>query len=419
MNTQLPSLPPVLVVHNVSKAFRKFDSVAHRMANWLFGAERGLNSVEVIKSISLNVLPGEVVAIIGQNGAGKSTLLKLITGVIQPNSGGVHYLGRVAAILELGLGFNPEFTGRQNVFSSASVMGFKDDEISSMMPEIEEFAEIGEYIDRPVKTYSSGMMARLAFSVATAARPDLLIIDEVLSVGDTYFQHKSFDRIRQFKEQGTAILFVSHSMGDVKALCDRVALLDSGVIAKLGLADEVVDYYNALIAAKENGKLSIEQRREKGGWLYSRSGTFDAVITSLTLLDSDTREEVKCARVGQKLVLELVAEAKTSLPRLVLGHMFRDKTGHVVWGTNTWHTSQVLENIQKGSRIKYAMFFSCDLGPGSYSVSPALVSTDTHLVDNYEWQDNALVFDVINADHAIFIGTSHIKSEFKINIEGS
>lgn len=418
MSNQLPSLPPILVVHDITKAFRKFDSGLQRLANWLFGSKAGQSNIEVIKHISLSVLPGEVVAIIGQNGAGKSTLLKLVTGVIQPNSGGIHYRGRVAAILELGLGFNPEFTGRQNVFSSGSVMGFSELEISKIMPEIECFAEIGEYIDRPVKTYSSGMMARLAFSIATAVRPDLLIIDEVLSVGDTYFQHKSFTRIRRFKEEGSAILFVSHSMGDVKSLCDRVVLLDSGVIAKEGLPDEVVDYYNALIAAKENERMSIEQRREENGWLHSRSGTFEAVITSLKLADAGTGEEVTCARVGQELKLELEAEARSFLPRLVLGYMLRDKTGHVVWGTNTWHTSQVLENIKESSRIKYSMLFSCDLGPGSYSVSPALVSTDTHLVDNYEWQDNAFVFDVINASFPTFIGTSHIKPEFMISIEG-
>lgn len=409
---------PVLNLEGVSKTYQKYASVWHRLARWCGLKVASAQSSKVLSGITFTLAQGEVVAIIGQNGAGKSTLLKLVTGVSQPSEGGVHYRGRVAAILELGLGFNPEFTGRQNVYVSGAVMGFTHLEISEMMDSIQDFAEIGEYFDRSVKTYSSGMMARLAFAVATAKRPDLLIVDEILSVGDSYFQHKSFDRIRKFKDEGSAILFVSHSMGDVKALCDRVVLLDKGAILKIGLPDEVVDYYNALIAEKENSKLSIEQRREKNGWLYSKSGTGEVTATELVLRDANSREEVRCACVGQELELCLSAKVHSHVERLVLGFMIRDKLGHVVWGTNTWHTGQILENLDAGSDALFVYRFDCNFGPGSYSVSPALVSSDTHLIDNYEWQDNALVFDVINAEFAVFVGTTYLAGRFAITVSG-
>ncbi|WP_317705869.1 Wzt carbohydrate-binding domain-containing protein [Methylomarinovum caldicuralii] len=245
----------------------------------------------------------------------------------------------------------------------------------------------------------------------------MLIVDEVLSVGDSYFQHKSFDRIRRFKEEGTTILFVSHGMETVKEICNRVILLDKGQVLKDGLPDEVVDYYNALIAERENAKLTIEQRRERGGWLLTRSGTGEVRVARLSLVDAETGEEVATARVRQTLCLIAEVEIVEPIPKLVLGYMLRDKLGHVVWGTNTWHTRQVLEGLKPGDRVIYRLPFTCTLGPGSYSFSPALVSTDTHLVNNYEWTDNALVFDVINTNYPFFIGSSWLDAQFQISIQ--
>jgi len=195
------------------------------------------------------------------NGAGKSTLLKVITGTIQPTSGQVILSGKVAAMLELGMGFHPEFTGRQNVVMASQLLGLSDSEIKDLMPSIEAFAEIGSYIDEPVRTYSSGMQARLAFSVATAVRPDILIVDEALSVGDTYFQHKSFDRIREFRKQGTTLLIVSHDKQAIQAVCDRAILLKSGRLAMEGRPEEVMDFYNASLADYQGQ--TIEQKKIK------------------------------------------------------------------------------------------------------------------------------------------------------------
>lgn len=403
-----------LNVVNAGKCYASYRSNLHRFANWFGVPVQLLDKYWAVRDISLSLSSGEALALIGQNGAGKSTLLKMITGTVRPTTGSIAVGGRISAILELGLGFNPEFTGRQNVYQAGGLMGHSREELTARMPEIEDFAEIGPFFDEPLRVYSSGMQARLAFSLATAVPPDILIVDEVLSVGDSYFQHKSFDRIRQFKEDGVAILFVSHSMGDVCALCDRVLLLDKGHMLKDGLPDEVVDYYNALIAEKENAKLTVEQRRKKDGWLYTRSGTLEVTAVALELLDAESGEPMATARVGQNLLLRLMARAEADIPRLVLGYMLRDRTGHVVWGTNTWHTKQVLTDVRAGEPVEFLMPFTCTLGPGSYSFSPALVSSETHLENNYEWQDNAIVFDVVNTDHRIFIGSAWLDASFTI-----
>ncbi len=404
----------VLSVDHVSKRYQTFKSNLQRFANW-FGASFSPSAeFWASRDISFQVGPGEAVALIGQNGAGKSTLLKMVTGTVRASSGSVHVSGRISAILELGLGFNPEFTGRQNVYQAGGLMGFSQQELGELMPSIEVFAEIGDFFDQPVRVYSSGMQARLAFALATARRPDILIVDEVLSVGDSYFQHKSFDRIRQFKQEGTAILLVTHGLADVKALCDRVILLDKGVVIKDGPADEVVDYYNAMIAERENQKMLVEQKRRGDGWLHTRSGSFEIRMGTLELLDPQTRKQLNTATVNQELLLRLKAEAFADIDQLVLGYMLRDRTGHVVWGTNTWHTKQVLRDVKAGERIVFELSFTCSLGPGSYSFSPALVGSDTHLERNFEWQDNALVFEVVNASHDFFIGSSWLNATFNI-----
>lgn len=402
-----------LHVTGLGKSYREWGGELRRVASWFAPRVRPVAEHWVLRGVNFSIAPGEAVGIIGQNGAGKSTLLKLITGTTQPTEGAVRLTGRVAAILELGMGFNPDLSGRQNAYHSAGLMGYSLADIERAMPEIEAFAEIGEYFDQSMRTYSSGMQMRVAFSVATAFRPDLLIVDEALSVGDSYFQHKSFDRIRQFRNEGVSIMFVTHSMGDVRTLCDRVILLDKGTVLKDGQPDEVVDFYNAMIAEKENAGLSIEQRREKGGWLLTKSGTGQARVRSLQLLDM-AGTELGAAQVGQAVQLRLAASIHAPIPRLVLGYMIRNKQGHVVWGTNTWHTRQIQQDLQAGETVVFTLPFTCTLGPGSYSVSPALVSTDNHLTDNFEWIDNLLVFEVLNLDRDTFIGSNWLDAQFSI-----
>lgn len=403
-----------LSVDGLSKRYTRYDSNLERFATW-FGAK--IDPAEEfwpVRDVSFSIDQGKALAIIGQNGAGKSTLLKLITGTVRPTSGSISVAGKVGAILELGLGFNPDLTGRQNAYHAGGLMGLSSGRLQQLMPEIEEFAEIGEFFDQPFRVYSSGMQARLAFALVTADRPDVLIVDEVLSVGDSYFQHKSFDRIRSFKEQGSTIILVTHSMADVRSLCERVILLDKGAPIKDGRPDEVVDYYNALIAAKENAKLTIEQRREKNGWLLSKSGNGDAVITSTAIVDARTGERVTTALVDQELIIDTVVRINADVPRLVFGIMLRDRTGHVVFGTNTWHSQQVLKDLSEGQQIRVLTRLKCALGPGSYGLSLALHSEEAHVSNNMQWVENIEVFDVINATRDFFVGSSSLDVKIEI-----
>jgi lipopolysaccharide transport system ATP-binding protein len=238
-----------LRVRHLGKAYRRYRRKRGRLLEWL-GAEPQHELRWVLRDISFEVAPGESVGVVGANGSGKSTLLKLIAGTIQPTAGSVESTGSMAALLELGIGFHPEFTGRENVYMSGSIRGLSPEEIAALLPGIEAFAEIGDYIDQPMRTYSSGMQVRLAFSVATAVRPDILIVDEALSVGDVYFQQKCFDRINAFRANGTTLFFVSHSSQAVYALCPRALYLEDGRLELDGSSKEVIDLYQARIVAR-------------------------------------------------------------------------------------------------------------------------------------------------------------------------
>lgn len=396
----------VLNVDRVGKCYVDYGSNLKRFASW-FGIDVPRKSEYwAVRDVSFNLDAGDTLGVIGQNGAGKSTLLKLITGTVRPTAGKIAVAGRVSAILELGLGFNPEFSGRQNVYQAGGLMGLSERELTDRMPEIEGFAELGEFFDHPLRTYSSGMQARLAFSLATAVRPDLLIVDEVLSVGDSYFQHKSFDRIRQFKEQGTSIVLVTHALGDVRVLCNRVLLLDKGETIREGLPDEVIDFYNSIISQKEAKSTQIRQVRTADGWGVTLSGDKRVTLKRLQICDAATGEELRTVRVSQLIDINSNLLVNSPVKRLVVGCLLRDRTGHAVWGTNTWHTKQILEDLEPGSIVNVCFRMPCNLGPGSYGITYNLVSTDTRHDDNYESGDNFLVFDVINADYPWFAGTT-------------
>ena len=403
----------ILKVQGLGKAFRQYGSELKRFASWFGLRVQPRDETWVLRGISFGIAPGEAIGVVGQNGAGKSTLLKLVTGTLRPTEGVVVAAGRISAILELGMGFSPDLTGRQNVYHSAGLMGFSKQEIDGVIEAVEDFAEIGEYFDQPVRTYSSGMQMRVAFSVATAFRPQLLIVDEALSVGDAYFQHKSFDRIREFQQQGTSLLIVSHDRMAIQSLCGRALLLDRGRLVKDGDPEEVMDFYNALIAEKENATIRTSTRED--GRVQTISGTGEAVVEDIALLDEEGRP-VEFVNVGQPVELRVMVRAKADLPRLVLGYMIKDRLGQPVYGTNTHHTRQVVENVRAGTQLDYRVRFPMNIGMGSYSVSTALVSTDTHLVNNYEWKDLALMFTVTNLDRPHFVGTAWVPPVIQVTV---
>lgn len=403
--------PVVLSIENVGKAYFEFRSELARFARWFGYPARPDKEHWVLRHVTLQLRAGESVGIIGQNGAGKSTLLKLVTGTTRPNEGSVSMQGRVAALLELGLGFNTELTGRENVRHVGGLMGLPADTIASLMAQIEEFAEIGDYFDQPVRMYSSGMQMRVAFSVATAVRPDILIVDEALAVGDAYFVHKCFQRIRQFREEGTTLLIVSHDASAIQALCDRAVLLDGGRLILDGAPQAVMDYYNAMVSQKENALVRTTQL--DGGKVSTESGTGEAVFQTIQLSDS-SGNAVEYVGVNQPVRLKATVNVLADVPRLVFGYMIRDRLGQPVFGTNTDYFSQVLHELHAGDRVEIDAEFNADLGPGTYSVSVALSSTETHLVRNYQWRDLALVFTVANMDKPTFVGSAWIPPVFHI-----
>ena len=391
-------------VTSLGKAYKQYPTRWSRLAEWVTPGHRPRHALKwVLQDIDFTVKPGQAVGIIGINGAGKSTLLKMITGTTQPTTGGVHITGRVAALLELGMGFHPDFTGRQNAFMAGQLLGYSVEEIARLMPEIEAFAEIGDYIDQPVRVYSSGMQMRLAFSVVTAHRPDVLIVDEALSVGDVYFQHKSFDRIREFRKQGTTLLIVSHDKGAIQSICDRAILLNAGKLAMEGEPEAVMDYYNAMLAERENQ--TVRQQVTDDGKVQTISGTGEVILRETVLLNEND-ERLETVNVGQLVKLKVVANVTADIPELVLGYMIKDRLGQPIFGTNTHHMKRNLFAITRGTSAEFIFCFAANLGPGTYSVAIALHTSDTHIVQNYEWRDLALVFNVINIDKEFFVGVA-------------
>ena len=399
----------------VSKGYKQYAGNKDRLIEWILPSKLERHKTKwVLKNLNFEVDKGEAVAIVGMNGAGKSTLLKIITGTTVPTQGHVELNGKVAALLELGMGFHPDFTGRQNVYMSGQLLGYSNEEISLHMQAIEDFAEIGAAIDEPVRTYSSGMQVRLAFSVATMVRPEILIIDEALSVGDSYFQHKSFARIKSFKEQGTTLLLVSHDKAAIQAICDKAFLLNHGNIIKAGNPEVVMNYYNAMLA--EHSNLSIAEKRDVKGKVQTISGTGEAAVEKIYIANMDS----KCLEVidvGKQVSLCVEVKAKEDIPQLVLGVLIKDVRGQEIYGTNTFLEKKILQNVKSGEQYIFKFSFPMLLGIGKYSITTALTSTDTHLVDNYEWKDLAFVFEVINIEKPYFAGTVWLNP--KICIEKS
>lgn len=391
----------VLEVNGLGKAYKLYTHRKSRLIEWLDPRNKSYHSLTwILKDINFSIKAGEALGIIGVNGAGKSTLLKIITGTTQPTKGNVKVNGKVAALLELGMGFHPEFTGRQNVLMAGQLMGCTAEEIKNLLPAIEEFAEIGEYIDQPVRVYSSGMQVRLAFSLATASRPDILIVDEALSVGDAYFQHKCFEKIQSLKKSGVTLLFVSHDKQAVLSMCDKALLLNGGEIALEGKPEQVMDYYNAMLADNEKKTIKIKKQNDK---TQTISGGGEAEILDIQLFNCKG-EVVTQAYVGDDVKLQVQVRVKEKIPCLILGYAIKNRLGQVIFGTNTWHTGQAINNPKINQTYTYNICFKANFGVDHYSLSLALHGQETHISSNYEWRDLAYMFSIINIDKALFEG---------------
>lgn len=399
-----------IVVNQLSKKYKKYKNHRQRIFEWITGKKMH-EEKWVLKDLNFHVEDGQSIGIIGHNGAGKSTLLKILTGTVQPTTGEYQAIGRVSALLELGMGFHPDFTGIQNVYMSGQLSGLSNQQITELLPAIEAFAEIGDYIHEPLRTYSSGMSVRLAFSVATALRPDILIIDEALSVGDAYFQHKCFDRIRKFRKQGTSLLFVSHDPGAVKNLCDRAILLDQGLLVKDGSPEEVIDYYNAIIAQRE-ADYEIKQTQGSGERVITRSGNKMVEIVDVKMVSGEN--EVFAVQVGERVKLRVKLRCLTEVVDPTVGIMIKDRLGNEIFGTNTYHLSFPLGQYAKGETFAVDFIMDLTIGVGNYSVTIAAHDGRSHVENNYDWWDHAFTFQMIRGSQPHFDGVNYLPTTVEL-----
>jgi lipopolysaccharide transport system ATP-binding protein len=407
-------MPIALRVERVSKQYRIYDRPGDRLKESLTrGRWKWHHEFWALRDVSFEVEAGTTTGIVGPNGGGKSTLLQIITGTLEPTHGNVWYEGRIAALLELGAGFNLEFTGIENVFMSAALMGFSRQETETLLPQIEHFAEIGEFINQPVKTYSSGMYVRLAFATAVATEPQILIIDEALSVGDALFQHRCLRRIKQMQENGATIVFVSHDPSAVKALCSRAILLNAGKIDSDGKPSDVLNRYQGLIMEREQA-YEAAQPPPESDWAERKSGDAEsdsltgassslrysyrhgdrsAEVLSAELLNSDN-ETVDVIDSGDALRARLRVRFHRDLDDPLFGFLIRTRHGISAYGANTEQKGLKFGLVKAGEIVEVTFGFDCWLGTDSYSVSFAVHSGDGV---SYDWLDGVHFFRVVSA----------------------
>jgi len=366
-----------------------------------------------VKGVNLSIPKGVSVGIVGLNGAGKSTLLQMIAGTLTPSEGTVAVSGRVLALLDLGAGFNDDFTGLENLYLSASILGLPRSLIDGHLGEIEAFAEIGPFLRQPMRTYSSGMRVRLAFALLTQVRPDLIIIDEVLSVGDAYFAHKCARLLRQFREEGRSLLFVSHDPNAVKTFCDHAILLDRGVVVREGAPSDVLDYYNALIAAKER-EHEIRVSEAASGQRKTRSGDGRAVLDRFDLLDSQGRS-VRAVLCGAAVRVVCAVEFRQAVAAPTVGFLIRDRLGNDVFGTNTHNLGVVPRTFEAGQCMETSFSLHLALGPGDYSLTLAVHAGADHRDGSYDWCDNLLAFTVVPHWPFAFVGVAALETSVEVS----
>lgn len=383
---------PVITVEGLHKTFRLYRRPGDRLRE-LFRREPLHRNFTALDSVSFVLERGQTVGIIGENGSGKSTLLKIIAGVLLPDSGILRRCGKITGLLELGTGFNSELTGEENIFLNGTYLNLSRELIEERKKDIIAFSELGKFIYEPIKNYSSGMVMRLAFSIAIHADPQCFIIDEALSVGDVYFQQKCFQRLREFKKNGGSILFVSHDMNAVKLLCDKAMLLDHGVVRAHGDPDDVVNLYNKLMAGKTD-----TMDMETGGY-----GNAAVRIENVRLMDT-SGNDVKVLCSGQGARVEFDALCCEDTANVSFGILIRDRFGQDVFGVNGSMRGKLL-NLQNGEEHRCAVDVDAmNLGAGLYTVTLAAHTGDTHLDTCFHWIDNAASFEVVQSSDALFSG---------------
>jgi len=419
----------VVEFRNVSKSYAIYDSPGDRLKELLtLNRFKFHRDFWALHEVSFDIRRGETFCVIGENGSGKSTLLQIVAGILQPTSGSARTSGRVSALLELGSGFNPEFTGRDNVFLNAAILGLSAKETERRYKDIEQFAEIGPFINQPVKTYSSGMVVRLAFSVAIHVDPEVLLVDEALAVGDICFRQRCMRKVHELRSRGVTILFVSHAIGDVKAIGDRTLWLDRGQVKDLGPTDRVVAKYLAAMVEKDSAYLELKKPVERSAAgpvqapeivtgipnIDHRYGDGRAEVVGIAVLDSSGRP-VHLLEPMSRITVRITVRAKEEVARPIVGFMLRNHLGIDFAGTNTAREGFELASMIPGDVV--TVDFDVDLPelyPANFSFSPAIADGTLHSYKMCDWIDNAVTLQMGHADAQIY-GYLHLPCRVEIN----
>jgi lipopolysaccharide transport system ATP-binding protein len=421
---------PVIQFRGVSKSYPIYPAPSARLKELAFLNRKSFHRDFVaLRDVTFEVPRGETFCIVGENGSGKSTLLQMVAGILHPSQGEVIVLGRVAALLELGAGFNPEFTGRDNVYVNAAILGLSRREIDAKFHQIEEFAEIGDFMDQPVRTYSSGMAVRLAFSVAIHVDPEILLVDEALSVGDIYFRQRCMRKVHEMRAGGVTILFVTHAMSEVKSIGDRAMWLEAGRVKDIGNTDEVVTHYMAAMVEKDNAYLTTtHQAAEKIPHPPVRAPEVVETIPNIDHRFGDARAEVIGIAVlniagepvyilepSSDIVVRISVRAHEDITLPIVGFMMRNHMGLDFAGTNTARESFDFPPMAGGD--VYTIDFHLhlpELYPSSFSFSPAIADGTLHSYKTCDWIDNAIVLQMGPAEGEIY-GHVHLPCRVELN----
>jgi len=407
---------PVLEVAGLGKCFFSYLRERYRFMAWMGLHRRAPAEHWALRDVSFRLEPGETVGVIGENAAGKSTLLKLITGTLRPTRGHIRVNGRISAILELGMGFNPEFTGRRNARHAAALLGLSRRELDGALPEICAFSELDAYFDQPVRTYSSGMQMRLAFAVATAARPDILIVDEALSVGDAYFQHKCMQRIRSFRDAGTALLFVSHAQDAVRMLCTRGLLLQAGELIMDADTASVIDYYRAAMVKKCEMNAPGESGSQIKGMARDRPGRRSKTVLSRDAVQSLDVELIHPGAhilSGDDVTIRIRASFSKNYPDPHVGIGLRNRLGVVIYEANTYTLGCASRPVRADEVLVATFTFRCDLYPDTYELMLGVADT-AYGRDAFQrslfFDQSYLVFEVLAGPETGWSGLCNIRA---------
>jgi homopolymeric O-antigen transport system ATP-binding protein len=384
-----------LRVEQLGKCYQLYRKPRHRLKQALFGRWRRYHrDVWALRDVSFDVAAGQTIGLIGANGSGKSTLLQIVAGTLTPTEGRVLVHGRVSALLELGSGFNPEFSGRENVYVYGSILGLTQQQMDERFDAVAGFADIGEYMDCPLKTYSSGMIVRLAFSVAISVDPDILLVDEALAVGDIRFQQRCMTRIRQLRDRGVSILFVTHDLEAAKRLCDQLHILEHGRLIRSGDPEAMANWYLGHMTDEP------EKSLRRSGSLAARTsesfrhGDGQGEILSVALLTMDGRPAER-ARMDELHRVRFELLFHTAVESAILGFYLRDRMGTDVIGVNTYQEKAHLPEVQPGDRVTVDFVLPFRLRPGPYSVNPGL-AYNQHEMRYMDWINHALVFEIVD-----------------------